>query len=89
MLVLSRKASQIIHIGADVTVKVLGVSGNTVRLGIEAPTEVSILRGELRDDVGQQDSDESLPGSIQVHPTPKPGLQFALENVPASVIQVP
>lgn len=47
MLVLSRKLNQNVVIGDVVTVKVLGVKGNTVKLGIEAPKNVRILRGEL------------------------------------------
>jgi carbon storage regulator CsrA len=47
MLVLSRKIGQEITIGSDVRVVVHRISGNRVTLGIEAPREVSILRGEL------------------------------------------
>jgi carbon storage regulator len=47
MLVLSRKQSETLVIGDDVTVTVLEVRGNVVRLGIQAPTQVRILRGEL------------------------------------------
>jgi carbon storage regulator CsrA len=47
MLVLSRKQKQEILIGDDVKVTVLQVKGNTVRLGIEAPRNVKVIRGEL------------------------------------------
>lgn len=47
MLVLSRKANETIHIGAHVVVKVHRVAGNRVKLGVEAPDDVEILRGEL------------------------------------------
>lgn len=47
MLVLTRKLQEQLRIGDNVTVTVLRVKGNTVRLGIEAPRDVSILRGEL------------------------------------------
>ena len=47
MLVLSRKADQEIKIGDNITVRILGVKGNTVRIGFEAPKEVDIVRGEL------------------------------------------
>ena len=46
MLVLSRKPNTEIQIG-DVVVKVLKVRGDTVSIGIEAPREVKVLRGEL------------------------------------------
>lgn len=47
MLVLSRKSNQSIVIGANIKIQVLKISGNTVRIGIEAPNDVKILRGEL------------------------------------------
>jgi len=47
MLVLSRKTSQRISIGGDVVVTVLRTDRGTVKLGIEAPPEVRVLRGEL------------------------------------------
>jgi carbon storage regulator len=47
MLVLSRKDGQQIMIGEDVVVSVLRVAGNRVRIGIDAPDAVRILRGEL------------------------------------------
>jgi carbon storage regulator CsrA len=47
MLVLSRKLQQEIMIGENVKVTVLKVKGNTVRLGIEAPRNVRVVRGEL------------------------------------------
>jgi len=47
MLVLSRKMQQQIKIGDQITVTILAVKGNTVRLGVEAPQEVRVLRGEL------------------------------------------
>jgi carbon storage regulator CsrA len=47
MLVLSRKAGEKLVIGQDVTVTVLEIVGNRVRIGINAPESVQILRGEL------------------------------------------
>lgn len=49
MLVLSRKASERICIGDDITITVLKIRGNTIQLGIDAPREVSIRRSELDD----------------------------------------
>ncbi len=49
MLVLSRKPGEQLRIGTDVTVTLLEVSGNRVRLGIEAPRQVAVLRDELQD----------------------------------------
>ena len=47
MLVLSRKTDQRIQIGSDVTITVVRLHGGVVRLGIEAPSGVKVLRGEL------------------------------------------
>ena len=47
MLVLSRKAQEQIRIGENITISVLKVKGNSVQIGIEAPREVPIVRGEL------------------------------------------
>ena len=48
MLVLSRKKNQSIVIGPGITVKVLDIKGSTIRIGIDAPQDVSIRRSELR-----------------------------------------
>ncbi len=47
MLVLSRKQSQRIRLGNSIVVTVVRVSGDKVRLGIEAPADVLVLREEL------------------------------------------
>ena len=47
MLVLSRKQDQDIVIGDNIRVRVLKIKGNTIRLGIEAPRDVKVIRGEL------------------------------------------
>ena len=47
MLVLARKQQQTIVVDDQITITVLKVKGNTVRLGIKAPEEVSIRRSEL------------------------------------------
>jgi len=47
MLVLSRKVNEEIVIGNEVTIKVVKVMGNKVRLGISAPLSVNIRRGEV------------------------------------------
>ncbi len=47
MLVLSRKECEKIQLGNDITLTVVKVSGDKVRLGIEAPSSVKVLRDEL------------------------------------------
>ena len=48
MLVLRRKKNETLAIGDNITINVLEVSGNTVKLGIDAPPELLILRGEIK-----------------------------------------
>lgn len=47
MLVLTRKQDQMIEIDPHITIKVLRIRGQSVRIGIEAPEEISIHRSEL------------------------------------------
>jgi carbon storage regulator len=47
MLVFSRKCGQTVRIGDDITLTFLGVRGNAAKIGIDAPSLVKILRGEL------------------------------------------
>jgi carbon storage regulator len=49
MLVLSRKAGESIHIDGTIKVTIVTVHGNRVKVGIEAPAEVPIVRSELQD----------------------------------------
>jgi carbon storage regulator CsrA len=49
MLVLSRKAQQSIRIGDSITVTIIKVKGNSIRIGIEAPDDMRIVRSELPD----------------------------------------
>jgi carbon storage regulator len=48
MLVLSRKQSERIRVGNDIVVTVVRLSGDKVRLGIEAPSDMVVLRDELK-----------------------------------------
>ena len=47
MLVLSRKESQRIRLGDSIVITIVKISGDKVRVGIEAPTDVLVLRDEL------------------------------------------
>jgi carbon storage regulator len=47
MLVLSRKTDQSLILGEDITITVLGIEGDRVKLGIRAPRSVSVLREEV------------------------------------------
>ena len=48
MLVLSRKEGQMIVIGPDIVITIVTTGPNTVRIGIDAPKEIKILRAELK-----------------------------------------
>lgn len=56
MLVLSRKKDEKIHIGSNIVITVVEIRGQTVRLGLEAPKDISIKRGELLEMERQQAS---------------------------------
>ncbi|MCW8107658.1 carbon storage regulator CsrA [Alteromonas ponticola] len=47
MLILTRRVGETLMVGDDVTVTVLGVKGNQVRIGVNAPKEVSVHREEI------------------------------------------
>jgi carbon storage regulator len=47
MLILTRNIGQSIKIGQDIDVKILGVQGNQVRVGVEAPKHVDVHRDEI------------------------------------------
>jgi carbon storage regulator len=66
MLILTRRVGETIVIGDDITVTVLGVKGNQVRLGVGAPRDVSVHREEIyhriAEEGGAADGDsESMP----------------------------
>ena len=62
MLILTRKFEEEIKIGSDITVKILAVSEGQVKLGITAPKNVEIYRGEIYDKVKQITIEASLLG---------------------------
>jgi carbon storage regulator len=54
MLVLTRRPDESIVIGEDVTVVILGVDGNQVRLGIQAPKDIPVNREEVSERIKQE-----------------------------------
>jgi carbon storage regulator len=57
MLILTRRVGETIMIGEDVKVTVLGVKGNQVRVGIDAPKEVAVHREEIYDRIKNERGD--------------------------------
>lgn len=60
MLVLSRKKNETILIDGNIEIQVVQIQGNKVRIGINAPREVRVLRGELKPFGIASESEESV-----------------------------
>ncbi|MGE4354056.1 MAG: carbon storage regulator CsrA [Oscillospiraceae bacterium] len=54
MLVLTRKQSEGILIGKDIIITVVGIDGDKVRIGIDAPKHIRVIREELLAEIGQE-----------------------------------
>ncbi|GHC15286.1 carbon storage regulator [Kushneria pakistanensis] len=57
MLILTRRVGETLMVGDEITVTVLGVKGNQVRLGVNAPKNVSVHREEIYQRIQQEKSD--------------------------------
>lgn len=56
MLILTRRVGETVMIGDEVTVTVLGVKGNQVRLGVNAPRSVAVHRQEIYDRIQKEEA---------------------------------
>ena len=62
MLILTRRVGETLMVGDDVTVTVLGVKGNQVRIGVNAPKDVAVHREEIYMRI-QSEKGETTPGN--------------------------
>ena len=68
MLVLSRKCDQSLLVGDNIVITVLGVDGDRVKLGIEAPRSVSVLRQEIFEQLRSANTSAAaatVPGNLE------------------------
>ena len=69
MLILTRRVGETVMIGADVTVTVLGVKGNQVRVGINAPKNVAVHREEIFERIKrEQDPNSARDADVESNP---------------------
>ncbi|MCV6611370.1 MAG: carbon storage regulator CsrA [Amphritea sp.] len=59
MLILTRRVGETLMVGDDVTVTVLGVKGNQVRIGVNAPKDVSVHREEIYQRIQKEKQQDS------------------------------
>lgn len=58
MLILTRRVGETLMIGNEVTVTVLGVKGNQVRIGVNAPKDVAVHREEIFERIKREEDDD-------------------------------
>ncbi len=65
MLILTRKVGETLMIGDDISITVLGVKGNQVRIGVNAPRDVGVHRKEIYDRIQDDSPDADAPSNPQ------------------------
>jgi carbon storage regulator len=71
MLILTRRVGETLMIGDSVTVTVLGVKGNQVRVGITAPKDVAVHREEIFQRLHKDDAGSPVPAKVGEESLPK------------------
>jgi carbon storage regulator len=64
MLVLTRKEGETIAIGEEIEIRVLRIDGDQIRLGIVAPRQMTVLRGELLLEINQETAEAGASKSV-------------------------
>ena len=60
MLILTRRVGETLMVGDDVTVTVLGVKGNQVRIGVNAPKDVAVHREEIYQRIRNENAEDEV-----------------------------
>jgi carbon storage regulator CsrA len=61
MLILTRRPNETLMIGTEITVTVLGVKGNQVRIGVNAPKNVTVHREEIFERINAEERERNAP----------------------------